>query len=66
MCDNQGAIALVKNPTHHSHSKPIDIQHHFIHEKVECDIVEMKYLATEHMVVDMLTKAFGKPRHESH
>jgi len=28
--DNQGCIALSKNPTHHSHTKHIDIQHHFI------------------------------------
>ncbi len=30
MCDNQGCIALAKNPTHHSRTKHIDIQHHFI------------------------------------
>ncbi len=30
MCDNQGCIALAKNPTHHSCTKHIDIQHHFI------------------------------------
>jgi hypothetical protein len=30
MCDNQGCIALAKNPTHYSHTKHIDIQHHFI------------------------------------
>jgi hypothetical protein len=35
MCDNQGCIALAKNPTHHSHRKHIDIQHHFIREKLE-------------------------------
>jgi hypothetical protein len=30
MCDNQGCISLAKNPTHHSRTKHIDIQHHFI------------------------------------
>ena len=64
MCDNQGAIALVKNPTHHSRSKHIDIQHHFIREKVEEVLIELKYVPTEHMVADVLTKALAKPRHE--
>ena len=35
MYDNQGCIALAKNPTHHSHTKHIDIQHHFIKKKLE-------------------------------
>jgi hypothetical protein len=35
MCDNQGCIALAKNPTHHSRTKHIDIQHHFIRERLE-------------------------------
>jgi len=61
MCDNQGAIALVKNPTHHSRTKHIDIKHHFIREKVESDVIEMKYVPTEHMIANVLTKALGKP-----
>jgi transposase InsO family protein len=65
MCDNQGAIALVKNPTHHSRSKHIDIQHHFIREKVESNVIEMRYIPTERMVADVLTKALAKPRHEA-
>jgi hypothetical protein len=64
MCDNQGAIALMKNPIHHSRSKHIDIQHHFIREKVEVEVIEMKYISTERMVADVLTKALAKPRHE--
>ena len=33
MCDNQGNISLTKNPTHHSRTKHIDVQYHFIREK---------------------------------
>ena len=29
-CDNQGAIALAKNPVQHQRSKHIDIRYHFI------------------------------------
>jgi hypothetical protein len=34
-CDNQGAISLPKNPTHHARTKHIDVQHHFVRERVE-------------------------------
>eukprot|EP00795_Rhopilema_esculentum_P014459 gene14460-biopygen4243 len=33
--DNQGAIAMSKNPKFHARTKHIDIKHHFIREKVE-------------------------------
>ena len=29
-CNNQGAISLAKNPTHHAKTKHIDVQLHFI------------------------------------
>jgi hypothetical protein len=34
-CNNQGAISLTKNPTHHAQTKYIDVQHHFVQEQVE-------------------------------
>jgi len=61
MCDNQGAIALVKNPCHHSRTKYIDIRYHFISKKVECGMIEMKYICMEYMIANVLTKALGKP-----
>ena len=64
MCDNQGCIALAKNPKHHSRTKHIDVQHHFIREKVEEEVIELMYCATEHMVADVLTKSLGRERHE--
>jgi len=63
MCDNQGCIALEKNPMHHSRTKHIDVQHHFICEKVESEVINLKYCPTEHMKADVLTKALAKDRH---
>jgi hypothetical protein len=34
-CDNQGAISLTKNPTHHARTKHIDVEHHFVRKRVE-------------------------------
>jgi len=65
MCDNQGCIALAKNPTHHSRTKHIDIQHHFIREKLESGEIGLKYCPTQDMVADVLTKALAKERHQN-
>lgn len=58
--DNQGAIALAKNPQFHAHTKDIDIQHHFVHEKQAEGQVSLQYIPTEKQVADGLTKALPK------
>ncbi len=62
-CNNQGAISLTKNPIHHARTKHIDVQHHFVRKQVENGEVRFEYCPTEHMVVDVLTKALSKKRH---
>lgn len=64
MSDNQGCIALAKNPTHHSRTKHIDVQHHFICEKIKDKVIELEYCPIEHMVADVLTKGLAKVKHE--
>ena len=56
MEDNQGAIALAKNPIAHSRSKHIDIRFHFIREAQENGLIQIKYCPTEDMLADLLTK----------
>jgi hypothetical protein len=60
--DNQSCIALAKNPIHHARTKHIDIQHHFVREKVESNEVKIVYMPTETMVADALTKALAYPK----
>ncbi len=62
-CDNQGAISLTKNPTQHARTKHIDVQHHFVRERVENGEITFEYCSTEDMVADVLTKALSKERH---
>ena len=61
-CDNQGAIALAKNPLFHARTKHIDIQHHFVREKVAEGDVELEYVATGDQVADGLTKTLPKDK----
>ena len=63
MCDNQACIALAKNPIHYSLTKHINVQHHFIREKLENQETCFKYCPTEDTVADMLTKPLAKNKH---
>lgn len=62
MCDKQGCLVFVKNPKHHLKTKYIDVQYHFIIEKIDDGIIDMTYCAINDMLVDMLTKAFVNDR----
>lgn len=56
-CNNQGLIALAKNPENHRRTKHIDIRYHYIREKEENGTIAIDYLPTEEMIADELTKA---------
>jgi hypothetical protein len=62
--DSSGALAQLHNPVGHQRAKHIDVLHHFLRERVGRDEVKVDYIATEDMVVGVLTKALGKTRHE--
>lgn len=61
--DNLSAQQLAKNPVYHSRSKNIDIRYHFVREVVENKDVQLKYVPTDNMVADVLTKCVMKGKH---
>ena len=60
--DNQGAIAMAKNPQFHARTKHIDLQWHYVRERVSDGDVELQYVPTEQQIADGLTKALPKDR----
>jgi hypothetical protein len=54
--DNQGAIALTKNPHLHERSKHIDVCYHFVRDMAEQGKLKVAYVPTTNMVADGMTK----------
>ena len=59
-CDNQGSVALAKNPVFHKRSKHIDVKYHFIRDVVNKNLVQLKYVHSGDNVADVFTKGLGK------
>jgi hypothetical protein len=54
--DNQGSLALVRNPHLHQRSKHIDIQYHHVRDLEEKGRINVSYIPTVDMVADGMTK----------
>lgn len=58
--DNQGTIALAKNPVNRQRCKHVDVKYHFIRSTVNKGKVSLVYCPTEVMVADIMTKPATK------
>ncbi len=55
--DNQGALAIARNPVGHKRVKHFDIKLHFVREQLERKVINLHYLSTKELPADILTKA---------
>lgn len=60
--DNQGAIALSKNPVKRQRSKHIDVKYHFIRDALNEGKINIEYCPSEEMAADILTKPVTRVR----
>lgn len=64
--DSQGAQRLASSTVaHHGRTKHVDLRHHFIREKCNSGVIDLKYLSTEEMSADVLTKGLNGTKHNS-
>ena len=63
-CDNSNAINILKNLVLHSHTKHIEIPHHFIRDLVEKQVVSLEFVPTEQQSANIITKPLDSLRFE--
>jgi len=62
--DNQSALKLTNNPVFHAITKHIEIEHHFIREKVLDNIIDALEVRSEKNIADIFTKSLSKTSFE--
>src|SRR6202020_1202120 len=65
-CDNQSAIALSRDHQFHARTKHIDVQYHYVRDKVTDKTLELIYCPTNEMTADIMTKGLARNLHEKH
>ena len=47
LCDNQSAIVIAKNPVHHDRTQHVEIDRHFISEKIETKVTNLRNVPSQ-------------------
>uniref|UniRef100_A0A2N9HAK4 Reverse transcriptase Ty1/copia-type domain-containing protein n=1 Tax=Fagus sylvatica TaxID=28930 RepID=A0A2N9HAK4_FAGSY len=56
-CDNTSALALASNPVFHGRTKHIEVDYHYVREKVVCGDLSLQFISTHDQLADIFTKA---------
>ncbi|KAL4032687.1 hypothetical protein IC575_005768 [Cucumis melo] len=60
-CDNKAAISIANNPVQHDRTKHVEIDRHFIKERLDSGSICIPYIPSNQQVADVLTKGLLRP-----
>jgi hypothetical protein len=61
-CDNTSAIALASNPFFHSRTKHIEVDYHFVRERVVRGDLSLMFISTDDQLANLFTKPLSTQR----
>ena len=62
MCDNQAALDIASNSVFHEKTKHIEVDCHFIQEKIASKCMTTSFVNSSDQLVDIFTKPLRGPR----
>lgn len=60
-CDNVSVVYLSENPVHHRRTKHVELDIHFVREKVQLGQFRVLHIPTQHQIADIMTKGLPTP-----
>ena len=60
--DNLSALTLASNPMFHARTKHVEVDYHFIREKVTNRDIQLRHISTDDQLANLLTKALPSPK----
>lgn len=66
LLDNQGAIKLIQNGVNSKRTKHLDVKYHYIKERVERNLINIKFIGTDEQTADILTKPLQRVKFAYH
>lgn len=61
-CDNKSAITLASNLVFNAHTKHIQVDMHYVWEKIQDKSLQVGHVPSEDQIADVFTKALGETR----
>ncbi|KAI5324476.1 hypothetical protein L3X38_033549 [Prunus dulcis] len=58
-CGNKAAMAIVQNPVQHDRTKHVEVDRHYIKQKLEAKVIQLPFVKSEDQLTDILTNAIS-------